>query len=46
MSQPQHVQWIDIAPGFAGYLALPPSGRGPGLKRPRPRVAARDLISS
>ena len=24
-------QWIDIAPGFAGYLALPPAGRGPGL---------------
>jgi len=23
--------WIDIAPGFAGYLALPPAGRGPGL---------------
>ncbi|MFO1271225.1 MAG: dienelactone hydrolase family protein [Rubrivivax sp.] len=24
-------QWIEIAPGFAGYLALPPAGRGPGL---------------
>ena len=24
-------RWIDIASGFAGYLALPPSGRGPGL---------------
>jgi carboxymethylenebutenolidase len=24
-------EWIDIAPGFAGYLALPPAGRGPGL---------------
>lgn len=23
--------WIDIAPGFAGYLALPPGGTGPGL---------------
>jgi carboxymethylenebutenolidase len=22
---------MDIAPGFAGYLALPPAGRGPGL---------------
>jgi carboxymethylenebutenolidase len=24
-------QWIDLEPGFAGYLALPPAGRGPGL---------------
>ncbi len=24
-------RWIDIAPGFAGYLALPPGGTGPGL---------------
>ncbi|MBU6260285.1 MAG: dienelactone hydrolase family protein [Burkholderiales bacterium] len=24
-------QWIEIAPGYAGYLALPPAGRGPGL---------------
>ena len=23
--------WIDITPGFAGYLALPPAGQGPGL---------------
>lgn len=23
--------WIDIQPGFAGYLALPPAGSGPGL---------------
>jgi carboxymethylenebutenolidase len=28
---PVRTQWIDIAPGFAGYLALPPAGRGPGL---------------
>ena len=21
--------WIDITPGFAGYLALPPAGHGP-----------------
>jgi carboxymethylenebutenolidase len=28
---PIRTQWIDIAPGFAGYLALPPAGRGPGL---------------
>lgn len=31
MSQPANTQWIDIAPGFAGYLALPPAGTGPGL---------------
>ncbi len=31
MSQPVSTQWIDIAPGFAGYLALPPAGSGPGL---------------
>jgi len=24
-------RWTEIAPGFAGYLALPPAGRGPGL---------------
>ena len=24
-------QWINIESGFAGYLALPPSGSGPGL---------------
>ncbi|MDQ2779018.1 MAG: dienelactone hydrolase family protein [Pseudomonadota bacterium] len=23
--------WIEIEPGFAGYLALPPTGRGPGI---------------
>jgi carboxymethylenebutenolidase len=31
MSHPVSTSWIDIAPGFAGYLALPPAGRGPGL---------------
>ena len=31
MSRPVNTSWIDIAPGFAGYLALPPAGRGPGL---------------
>ena len=31
MSHPVQTRWIDIAPGFAGYLALPPAGRGPGL---------------
>ena len=31
MTSPVTTQWIDIAPGFAGYLALPPGGRGPGL---------------
>ena len=28
---PIRTHWIDIAPGFAGYLALPPAGTGPGL---------------
>lgn len=28
---PVRTQWVDIAPGFAGYLALPPAGLGPGL---------------
>jgi carboxymethylenebutenolidase len=28
---PVRTHWIDIAPGYAGYLALPPAGRGPGL---------------
>ena len=31
MSQPVSTSWIEIAPGFAGYLALPPAGHGPGL---------------
>jgi carboxymethylenebutenolidase len=31
MSTPVKTHWIDIAPGFAGYLALPPAGHGPGL---------------
>jgi carboxymethylenebutenolidase len=31
MSSPVKTHWIDIAPGFAGYLALPPAGHGPGL---------------
>lgn len=31
MTHPVRTQWIDIAPGFAGYLALPPAGSGPGL---------------
>ncbi len=31
MSLPVTTEWIEIAPGFAGYLALPPAGRGPGL---------------
>ena len=31
MSQPVKSLWIDVAPGFAGYLSLPPAGRGPGL---------------
>ena len=31
MNSPVKTQWIEIAPGFGGYLALPPAGRGPGL---------------
>lgn len=31
MNAPVNTRWIDIAPGFAGYLALPPAGQGPGL---------------
>lgn len=29
--KPVTTQWIDIAAGFGGYLALPPAGSGPGL---------------
>jgi carboxymethylenebutenolidase len=28
---PIRTHWLNIAPGFAAYLALPPAGRGPGL---------------
>ena len=31
MNTPVKTQWIEISPGFAGYLALPPAGTGPGL---------------
>ncbi|MBI5719161.1 MAG: dienelactone hydrolase family protein [Burkholderiales bacterium] len=31
MSDPVQRRWIDIGPGYAGYLALPPAGRGPGI---------------
>jgi carboxymethylenebutenolidase len=31
MPSPVNTQWIDIAPGFGAYLALPPAGHGPGL---------------
>ena len=31
MTSPVHTSWISIAPGFEGFLALPPTGRGPGL---------------
>ena len=31
MNSAVSTSWIDIAPGFAGMLALPPAGRGPGL---------------
>lgn len=30
-ASPVRTQWIDIAVGFVGWLALPPAGRGPGL---------------
>ena len=31
MTDPVQRSWIDLAPGYAGYLALPPAGHGPGL---------------
>lgn len=31
MADPVSTSWIEIAPGFAGFLALPPGGTGPGL---------------
>ena len=31
MSSPVRTSWIEIAPGFDGWLALPPAGSGPGL---------------
>ena len=31
MTNPVKTQWIEIAPGFGGHLAVPPAGRGPGL---------------
>jgi len=31
MNSPVKTEWIEIAPGCAAYLALPPAGRGPGL---------------
>jgi carboxymethylenebutenolidase len=31
VNSPVKTTWIDIAPGFAGFLALPPAGQGPGL---------------
>lgn len=31
MNSPVRTTWIDIAPGYAGWLALPPAGQGPGL---------------
>lgn len=31
MTDPVQRSWIELAPGYAGYLALPPAGRGPGL---------------
>ncbi len=31
MTTPVRTSWLEIAPGYAGHLALPPGGRGPGL---------------
>ncbi len=31
MTSPVTTSWISIAPGFEGYLVLPPGGRGPGI---------------
>jgi len=31
MTDPVTRQWIELAPGYAAYLALPPARRGPGL---------------
>jgi len=31
MTDPVQRSWIDIGPGYAGYLALPPARKGPGL---------------
>jgi carboxymethylenebutenolidase len=31
MNSPVSTQWLDIAPGFGAFLALPPAGQGPGL---------------
>jgi carboxymethylenebutenolidase len=31
MTDPVQREWIDLAPGYAAYLARPPAGRGPGL---------------
>lgn len=31
MTSPVTTQWIELAPGFDGYLAFPPAGSGPGL---------------
>jgi carboxymethylenebutenolidase len=31
MHEPVLSRWTELAPGFAGFLALPPGGNGPGL---------------
>jgi carboxymethylenebutenolidase len=31
MTDPVQRSWIELAPGYAAYLALPPAGRGPGI---------------
>jgi len=31
MTDPVQRRWLELAPDYAAYLALPPAGRGPGL---------------
>jgi carboxymethylenebutenolidase len=31
MNTPADTRWVQIEPGYEGWLALPPAGRGPGL---------------
>ena len=31
MNTPVDTRWVQIEPGYEGWLALPPAGRGPGL---------------
>ena len=31
MHTPVDTRWVQIEPGYEGWLALPPAGHGPGL---------------